>query len=177
MDAADAAGGEHADPRERRADHRGGDGRRTGGAGRERKRQIGAAHLAHVVQIGERANGISFEPDADPAVDDCDRGRLGAVFAHDRLDRERRFDILRIRHAVRDDRRFERDDGAAAGDAAAIRGAMSSRPVSWVVMAGTIPLLTAELLLPRVRFGFAQQRHEDEFALTPRRSSRRRPRD
>jgi len=34
--------------------------------------------------------------------------------AYERLDLERGLDVLRIRHAVRDDRGFKRHDGAAA---------------------------------------------------------------
>ena len=49
-------------------------------------------------------------PTLETAIDDRDRRRNGAHFAHRRLNGLRGLDVARVGHAMGDDRRFERDD-------------------------------------------------------------------
>ena len=63
----------------------------------------------------EAAELLRRQPDADLAVEDSDRRRDGAGRAHLPLRLEPDLDALAGREAVRDERRLERDDGAAGG--------------------------------------------------------------
>ena len=114
MDAADPAGGEHADAGrardgERAADGRGAD-RALDGCGRE----VARPDLARLG--AEAAELLRRQPDAHLAVEDADGRRDGARRAHLPLRLEPDLDALAGREAVRDERRLERDDGAAAGE-------------------------------------------------------------
>src|SRR5205823_12447757 len=112
--AADAAGREDADLRrardgERAADRRGADASldRSGG-------EVARPDLARLrAEAGEL---LRRQPDANLPVQDSDARRDGAGRAHLPLRLEPDLDALAGREAVRDERRLERDDGAAGGE-------------------------------------------------------------
>jgi hypothetical protein len=54
---------------------------------------------------------IGFQPGVQLAVENGDRGGRRAVVAHHRFETTRHFEIDRARQTMRDQRRFERDDG------------------------------------------------------------------
>ncbi len=83
------------------------------GAGIEQRGDVAArglgglgARLGEVLQISVRPS-----PTRNCAVHDGDRRRHGARFADNRLDAAGHVEILRIRHAVRNDGRLERHHG------------------------------------------------------------------
>ena len=112
MHAADPARREHPDPRRVRRDHRGRDRRGRPAALAERDRHRRPRRLAHGARRRgrERLERLRIQPHEQPPVPDRDRRRHGAVrLAHGRLRRERDLEILRVRQAVADERRLERD--------------------------------------------------------------------
>src|SRR5439155_2816126 len=113
MDAADAAGGEHADAGRARRRERAADRGGAGGSLDGRRREVPRPGLARLgAEPGEL---LSRQPDPNLAVEDSDRRRDGACRAHLPLRLEPDLDALAGREAVRDERRLERDDGAAGG--------------------------------------------------------------
>ena len=81
VDAADAAGGEDADPRRRGRDHRRRDGRRRPAAAGEGEREARPGGLHHALGRGERHELSPVEADEDPAALDRDGRRDGAALA------------------------------------------------------------------------------------------------
>ena len=118
MDAADAAGREHPDPGRGRGDHRGRHRRRRPAALGQRDREARAGGLAHRAGRGrrQRLEGRRVQPDEQSAVADRHGRRHGAGrLAHGRLRGRRDLEVLRVRQAVADQRRLERDDRPALG--------------------------------------------------------------
>ena len=72
------------------------------------------------------------EPDVARAVEHGDRGRHGAVGAHDALDLGGHLHVLRERHAVADDRALQRDDGPPVGEPAL--GDFGEMPMGTTIM-------------------------------------------
>jgi hypothetical protein len=107
--AAEAAGGEDADPGALGQVGGRGDRRRPMAATRDDRREIAHAALGHVVVGGQRGERRVVESDPDLAAQHGDRGRHGAVFAHRRLDLPRDPQVVRPRQPVGDDRALERD--------------------------------------------------------------------
>ena len=108
MHAADAAGREHRDARERGDAHGGGNGR---GAVRLRRRQIGEvarARLGHAAVLCQQFQIRRAEPHLQPPADDGDGRRHRATGSHDPLGRPRHLEVARVGHAMGDDRRLQR---------------------------------------------------------------------
>ena len=116
VDAADAAGGEDLDAGEAGADHRGGDGGGAGPALAEGDGEVGARELADVGGGGEALEPVGLEADMDAALHHRDGGGDGAGGGDLGLDGARGREVLGMRHAVGDDRRFEGDERPAGGD-------------------------------------------------------------
>ena len=110
VDAADAAGREHAELRVRR-DHGGGaDGRGRGRAVGEVDGEIGGTGLRELAATARDAlEHGRVEADARLAIDDRDRRRYGAAVAHDLLELARDLEVVGPRQPVRDQGRLERD--------------------------------------------------------------------
>ena len=126
MDAADPAGDEDADAGGVREQHRRRHRRAAVRAARHRVRQVAPRHLADragVAELREALELVVAEPADADAVEHGDRARQRARVAHDRLDGARHLEVFRVRHAVRDDGRLERDDRAVVGDGVADVGA------------------------------------------------------
>ena len=117
MDAADAARREDRDAGRVRRDHRRRDGRRRPAAVGECRRETRPGGLPDRSrrcrgQGGER--GL-VQADEQPPAADRDRRGDGPGRANRRLGRGRDLEVLRVRQAVADERRFERDHGPALG--------------------------------------------------------------
>ena len=116
--APDAARGEHPDPGRERGDHRGRDGGRGPAAasqGDPEARPRGLEHRAGR-RRRERLERRRIEAHEQSTIPDRDRRRHRAGRGSDRgLGRRRDLEVLRVRQAVADERRFERDDRAALG--------------------------------------------------------------
>ncbi|CAB4701084.1 unannotated protein [freshwater metagenome] len=146
--AAEAAGHEGADAGEGREAHGGGDGGGAVHAAGDDVRQVAHAHLGDIAVAGEQLEARLVETDARAAAEHRDGRRHGAVLADDALDLDRHGDVLRIGHAVADDRALEGDDRTALGERGrdlvleleqGVRGhgapslsARSARTVSWL---------------------------------------------
>jgi hypothetical protein len=111
MHAADAARGKDLDASLRGDPHRGGDGGRAMAFLRGHDGQIAAADFADVIGVRQPFKLIGFQPGVQLAVENGDGGRRRAVLAHHGLEAARHFEVDRARQAVRDQRRFERDNG------------------------------------------------------------------
>ena len=79
---------------------------------RDREREVGSRELARVRDLREALELGVIEAAADEAVEDGARRRDGPLGTDERLDVARHPEIVRVRHAVREDRRLERDDRA-----------------------------------------------------------------
>jgi hypothetical protein len=77
--------------------------------------QVAPADLHGVGRGAQQFQLVVRQADADLAADDGDGGRHGAGVADQLFDFARHLHVLRIRHAVRDDGRLERDDRFAGG--------------------------------------------------------------
>lgn len=113
MHAADTARREHRDPRQRRDLHRG----RHGGPCKpplhQQRGHVAPRGLRRVMSLARQAlQRISGDADHDAAVDQGDRRRHSTSLAHHRLDLAGHGEILWVGHPMRDDRRFQGDDGA-----------------------------------------------------------------
>jgi hypothetical protein len=75
--------------------------------------QIATANLFHVAARGDVFELRIVEADAEFTAEDGDGGGRCALCADDLFEAARNFEINWARQAVRDDRRFKRDDGAA----------------------------------------------------------------
>ena len=118
MDAADAARREDADPGRRGGDHRGRHRRRRPAALGQRHREARPGGLADRAGRGrrERLERRRIQPDEEPPVVDRDGRRDGAIgLADGGLGCRGDLEVLRVRQAVADERRFERDDRPALG--------------------------------------------------------------
>jgi hypothetical protein len=73
-------------------------------------REIATRDLSNVLSNREMLDLILRQTDAKFAVENSYRGRYRAGFSDDLLQAVCRFKILRMRKAVRDHRRFQRDD-------------------------------------------------------------------
>ena len=93
MHAANAAGSEHRDIGQRRADHRRSDRRRPIGAGRQRHGKIAATDLDHRLGSREMLQIVVVQADLDAPVQHRDGCRDGAAVAHGLFDKARGFDI------------------------------------------------------------------------------------
>ncbi len=109
MDAAEPAGAHEPDPGRTAGRQRAADGRRADGVLDDCGSQVARAHLAGVGR--EAAQLLLGQADAQPAVEDADRGGDGARVAHAPLALEAHRDALAGREAVGDERRLERDHG------------------------------------------------------------------
>ncbi len=111
MHAADAAGGEDFDAREPGDKHRRRDRRARRALARRDQRQIAPRGLHHAAaELAEPLDLLARKAHSQAPVDDRDRRGNGPHLAHRLLDGSRRLDVARVGHAMRDDRRFERDD-------------------------------------------------------------------
>ena len=115
MHAAETAGGEDADARERGEVGGRRDRRRPARAARREDRQVAHARLREVF-LGDAAHALGVEPDRRNAVEHRDRRGRHTLLAQDRLELDRRLVVARARQAVADDRRLEGDDGAPGGE-------------------------------------------------------------
>ena len=116
MHAADAAGGKDLDSGHRRNHHRRGDRRRPVHALRHQHREVAAAGLGNgCSRLAEIVDFFRCQTNLQPPADDGDGGGGCAVFADDLLHAQRGLHILRIRHAVGDDRGFQRHNRFAGG--------------------------------------------------------------
>src|SRR5439155_19849499 len=120
--AADAAGRHHADAGLRRDLHGRGHCRRAEPAARDHWRDVARAHLRDSLLVREAGEERAVGADDGAARRDRDGRRCRAARAHLVLERDRRLEIQRPRETVRDDGRFERDDGAFRGDRRCDRG-------------------------------------------------------
>ena len=136
MHAADAARGKDLDARLRGDPHRGGDGGRAVALLRDDDGQIAAADFADVVGIRQPLELIGFKPGVQLAVEDRDRRGRGAVLAHHGFEAARHLEVDRARQAVRDQRRFERDDGRVRIKRSADRGGEVKRNKHSRILAG-----------------------------------------
>lgn len=125
--AAYTARDERLDPDRGRNHHRAGDRRAAVAAQSERRRQITPGHLDCLprrIGVREAVQLCLRQADVDASIAQRDGGRHGAVRADDALERERRRQVRRVRHAcggsatgrrcrelptMRHDRRLERD--------------------------------------------------------------------
>ena len=107
---ADAAGGKDRDSRLRGGDHGGGNGGGAAAPAGNAGGKVGAAELGHVARLCQRFQLRVAQPDAKLPVEDGDGGRHRAGGAHVRLDPAGGFKVLRPRHAMGENRAFERDD-------------------------------------------------------------------
>ena len=112
---ADAAGGKDADPGKSRADHGGGHRGRPGPPGGKAGSKVGARQLGHGLRLTQAIKLRVGQADVDLPVHDRDGGGCRAMGAHLGLHPTCCFHILRERHAVGDDRAFQRNDGRALG--------------------------------------------------------------
>ena len=114
MNTTDAAGREHPDPRSVRGDHRRRHRRRRPASVGECRRQARPRCLTDGTRWGrgEREQGDLVEADEQTAAMDRHGRGHGARVADGGLGRLRDLDVLGIREAVTDERRFEGDDGA-----------------------------------------------------------------
>ena len=110
VDAADTAGGEHADAGSRGEQRRGGDGRAAGRSLRHRHRQVSGAELQGTVGAGQTLELVRLEADMGDSVEHRDRRGHRAAVRDCPLELERGREVLGARQAVRDDRGFECDD-------------------------------------------------------------------
>ena len=116
MHAADAAGGKDLDSGHRRNHHRRGDRRRPVHALRHQHREVAAAGLGNgCSRLAEIVDFFRCQTNLQPPADDGDGGGGCAVFTDDLLHAQRGLHILRIRHAVGDDRGFQRHNRFAGG--------------------------------------------------------------
>ena len=115
MHAADAAGGEKADARVGRDDHRRGDGGCTWHTGGQIGREVAAAHLADAVGVAHPLQLFLIQADLHLAVEDGDRRGDAALIADDLLDLAAEVEVLRIGHAMAEDRGFQRNNGLTLG--------------------------------------------------------------
>src|SRR5579884_1220270 len=111
VDAADAAGGEDADPDRARDGERASDRRGADGVLHDRGGEIAGTDLARV--RAEPGELLRSQPDAHLAVENSDGRRERAGRADLPLGLEPDLGALARREAVRDERRLERHDGAA----------------------------------------------------------------
>ena len=114
MHAADTAGREHFDARHCRNDHRGRNGARAVHLLGNQHREIAAGRLGNLrAGFAEVFDFVCGQTRLQTTADDRNRRRNRAVVANDLLNVARGFHVLRIRHTVRNDRRFQCDDGLA----------------------------------------------------------------
>ena len=85
----------------------------TGHAAREGERQVGAAQFPDISGLGQRVECVRLQSHMDLSVHDGDCGGHGASASDILFDQLRCLDVLRVWHAVGDDRRFQRHDGPA----------------------------------------------------------------
>ena len=111
--AADAARGEDGDACQMGCDHGGCNRGGPGTPGGDARGHVGARQFGNAGGLGKGAKLRIFQTDMQIAVDDGDRCRGGTGCTHIGFDGSRDFKILRIRHAVGDDRAFKGDDGRA----------------------------------------------------------------
>jgi len=119
MHASETTGGEDADARESGEMTRGGDGGRPAPTAGQESGQIPGADLGYVLSIGYLIELVLVEADADPAIEDGDRGRNRPSGANDVLDLGSNAEVLRAREAMADDRRLQSHHGATLGQRSA----------------------------------------------------------
>ena len=114
VDTAETTGDEHPDAGEGRQSHRRGHGGGTVTMPGDHDRKVANAHLArrHGL-VREQLQVGSLEADPWAAAQHGDGGRHGAEVPDELLDPGGHLDVLRIRHAVADDRALQRDDRAS----------------------------------------------------------------
>ena len=108
--AAEPAGHEHADAGEGGEPHRRGDGRRAVQPARHDVGQVAERDLDDRLVGGEQLEVVGGQADGRSAVEHRDRRRHRATVADDALDGAGHLDVLRVGHAVADDRALQRDD-------------------------------------------------------------------
>ncbi len=114
MHAAYAAGREYTDAGHRRDNHRCGHRRCAVRATADHERKVAAAGLGHgLALLAEVADFGSGQARFQSTAENRDRRGNGAAFPDGAFGPKRSLDVLRLRHAMADDRRFERDDGFA----------------------------------------------------------------
>ena len=95
--------------------HRGRDGRGAVRPGGDDAGDVAPADLGDgVAALPEKPYLAGGQAGLEPAADDGYRRGNGAGRAHRRLDGNRGLGVARVRHAVRNDGRFEGDDGRTA---------------------------------------------------------------
>lgn len=112
---ADAARGENADVGQAGRDHGGGDGGGAGAPLGHAHGHVGAADLVHIPSLRQCFQLLVGQTHVQPPRDHRHRGGRGTGGAHVFLDLARDLKVLRIGHAVGDDRAFQRDNGRSAG--------------------------------------------------------------
>ena len=114
MHTADAAGGKNLNACHRRDHHGRGDSRRAVRSLGNQHGKIPPARFGNAAAGTGKIVDLGFgKPCLEPTAEDGDGRRNSAEIADDPLDLERRVAVLRIRHAVGNDGRFERHDGSA----------------------------------------------------------------
>ncbi len=99
-------------------------------AGCHRERHIVGRQLEHARAVASRASCVVGKPDLQSAAKHRDGRRHRTLLSDDRLDRAGDLEVLRIRHAVGDDGRFQCHDGAAARERCGNLGRDNQRGIS-----------------------------------------------
>ncbi len=116
MHPADAAGGEHLDPRHLGQHHGGGHGGGAGLAGGQVDRHVPAAHLAHGGVLAHQLQFLGGKPHLQLAADDGGGGGDGPLPPDDLLHLVGELPVLRVGHPVGEDGGLQRHHRLAGLD-------------------------------------------------------------